>query len=372
TRMKTGLYLLFVVASLPRWIEAAELDLSGSDSYPPSDYKTVDRVQRGISESINSAAQWIDSFFDDDRFIAEDATTKVRLSESVFLEHGDSPEFKTKVSLSIKIPKTKRRLRVFVASEDDTNKTPDALFNRVEDSEETSAAGVQYFAKTSKKRNLSLTTGIKLDSTEFFIGPRYRRTFRFDSWQLRFTQRVRWLSRKGWEATTRFDYERLLGEKLFFRHTVEGRWRDEDEGYQYEIRPSLIQQLRSKKPIEYRWNNLFKTSPNHRLDSSVLLIRYRRNFKRKWLFYEINPQIALRNDEDFEPKAGITFQIEVVFGGKDFLKRRDNKPLGTSRLEAIDKLPLPGFDQNYQVMSGPKTAVSHKDTASWIPVAGER
>jgi len=325
TRMKTGRYLLIVLTSLPGWVPAAELDLSGSDSHPPSDYNTVDRVQRSISENINSAAQWIDSFFDDDRFIAEDATTKVRLSESVFLEHGDSPEYKTKVSLSIKIPKTKKKLRVFVASEDDTNKTPDALFNRVEDSEETSAAGVQYFAKASKKRNLSLTTGIKLDSTEFFIGPRYRRTFKFDTWQLRFTQRVRWLSRKGWEATTRFDYERLLGEKLFFRHTVEGRWRDEDEGYQYEIRPSLVQQLRSKKPIEYQWNNLFKTSPNHRLDSSVLLVRYRRNLKRKWLFYEINPQIAMRNDEDFEPKAGITFQLEVVFGGKDFLKRRDNK-----------------------------------------------
>ncbi|MEN8763255.1 MAG: hypothetical protein ABF290_12550, partial [Thiogranum sp.] len=138
TRVKSGPYLLFLVASLPRWIAAAELDLSGSDAYPPDDYNTADRVQRSISENINSAAQWIDSFFDDDRFIAEDATTKLRLGESVFLEHGDSPEYKTKVNLSIKIPKTKKRLRVFVASEDDTNKTPDALFNRVEDSEETS------------------------------------------------------------------------------------------------------------------------------------------------------------------------------------------------------------------------------------------
>ncbi|MEA2080571.1 MAG: hypothetical protein U9P00_12060 [Pseudomonadota bacterium] len=50
-----------------------------------------------------------------------------------------------------------------------------------------------------------------------------------------------------------------------------------------------------------------------------------RNLKRKWLFYEINPQIALRNDEDFESKAGITLQIEVMFGGKTFLKRCDDK-----------------------------------------------
>lgn len=327
--MKTRMYLLVVIVSLCRCALASGFESAGDTQNRATEYHTVDRVQRGISENINSAAQWIDSFFDDERFVAEDATTKLRLRESVFLEHDEGAEYKTKVSLSIDIPKTKNRLRVFIASEDDANKTPDTLFNRVDSSEDTSAIGAQYFAKASKKRNLSLTTGIALDSVEFFIGPRFRRTFKFDSWNLNFTQRVRWFSNKGWEATTRLDYERLLSKKLFFRHTVDGRWREKDEGYRYEIRPSLIQQLHSKKAIEYQWNTLFKTKPNHRLESSVVRVRYRRNFWRKWLFYEMNPQIAFRNDEDFSPKAGITFQIEVVFGGKEFLKRRKDKPSRT-------------------------------------------
>lgn len=327
--MKTSLCLLVAIVSLPRWALAFEPDSAENAPYPSTEYDTVDRAHRTISENINSAARWIDSFFDDERFIAEDATTKLRLRESVFLEHDERrPEYKTKVSLSLKIPRTKHKLRVFLASEEDTDKTPDTLFNRVESSAETSAAGVQFFAKASRKRNISLTTGIEIDSAEFFIGPRFRRTFEFDSWNLVFTQRVRWFTSKGWEATTRFDYERLLSERLFFRNTLDGRWRENDDGYLYEIRPSLVQQLHSKKAIEYQWNNLFKTKPNHRLDSSIVLVRYRRNLWRKWLFYEINPQLAFRNGEDFEPKAGVTFQIEVVFGGKDFrkLKLRKKKP----------------------------------------------
>jgi hypothetical protein len=126
----------------------------------------------------------------------------------------------------------------------------------------------------------------------------------------------------GLEATTRFDYERLLSKSWFFRHTLDGRWRDEDPGYRYEIRPVLIQQLANRRAIEYQWNNLFETDPNHSLESSTFLVRYRRNFLRKWLFYEINPQIAMRDEDDFKPKAGITFQIEVVFGGKEFLRRQ--------------------------------------------------
>jgi hypothetical protein len=325
-----------VILSLVCRAAAAEPDFPENTTAPSTEMNATDRVQRSVSENINSAAQWIDSFFDDERYIAEDATTKLRFRQSLFLEYGDSAENKTRVNLSIDIPRTKNRLRVFVASEDDTNKTPDTLFNRVETSEDTSAAGVQFFAKSTRKKNLSLTTGVKLDSVEFFIGPRYRRNLRFADWQFRFTQRVRWFSSKGWEATTRFDFERLLSKKLFFRHTLDGRWREEDEGYRYEIRPSLIQQLDEKKAIEYQWNTLFKTRPNHRLESSVLLVRYRSRFLRKWLFYEINPQLAFRNDEDFDPKAGITFQLEVVFGGKDYLKRRKQSQVETGMLKHFD------------------------------------
>lgn len=335
--MKTQPYFLLAIMALLCRSAVCEPAVSDNTGSALTDRYAADRMQRGISENINSAAQWIDSFFDDERYIAEDATTKIRLGQSLFLEHSNGTEHKTRVNLSIDIPRTKNRLRVFVASEDDTDKTPDTLFNRVESSEEASAAGVQFFAKATDKKNLSLTTGIKLDSVEFFIGPRYRRNINLDNWLLRFTQRVRWFSSKGWEATTRFDFERLISKKLFFRHTLDGRWREEDEGYRYEIRPTLIQQLKTKKAIEYQWNTLFKTRPNHRLDSSVLRVRYRRNFFRKWFFYEINPQLAFRNDEDFEPKAGITFQLEVVFGGKDALKRRRRAPVETGWLGRLER-----------------------------------
>jgi hypothetical protein len=342
--MKTGRRLLIIALSWPCWPAAAGPDdPAGVAADTGSEAYAADRVQQSISQGINSAAQWVDSFFDDERYIAEDATTKLRLRQSLFLEHGESPEHKTQVGLSIKVPRTKKRLRLFVGSEEESTKTPDTLFNRVESRDEQSAAGVQFFAKSTTRQNLSLTTGVKFDSQELFVGPRYRLNVDLKDWLFRVTQRVRWFTSNGWEATTRLDFEHLLSDTLFFRHTVDGRWREEDEGYQYEIRPSLIQQLHSRKAIEYQWNTLFKTRPNHRLEISVLRMRYRRNFFRPWLFYEINPQLAVRNDEDFKPKLGVTFQIEIVFGGKDFRKRRKAKrsppPAPDSRLEAPEDNP---------------------------------
>lgn len=300
---------LFAADSVTRTAHAAEAQAL-----------TADRVQRRLSENLNNAAQWIDSFFDDERFSAEDASSKLRLGQGVFLEVGDNPRLKTRVNLSLDVPRTEKKLRVFVGGEDDTNKSAGVVPDSVIDTNSGgSAAGLQFFAKANDRQNLSFSTGVRVSNAELFAGPRYRHTFRYHNWQTRFTQEVRWYTRRGWESRTRIDYERLAGQDLFFRQSVDGRWREEDPGYQYEFRTSLIQALRRRKAIEYQWANLFRTHPHQRLESTVVRVRYRQNFWRRWLFYEMNPQVAMRNDEGFKPKPGIVLRIEVVLSGKRYL-----------------------------------------------------
>jgi hypothetical protein len=293
----------------------------------PTEGFQADLYQRMISENINGAAQWVDSFFDDERYIAEDATTKLRVGQSMFLEYGATPEFKTRVNLSVDVPRTESRLRLFVGGDDDISKSEDTLPDTLVDSSDGdgSTAGVQFFAKASDRQNLSMAAGIKVSTADLFAGPRYRYLFRYHDWQLRFTQGIRWYARRGWESRTRFDYETIVEGKLFFRQTLDGRWREEDPGYRYELRSSLIQPLKTRKAVVYQWANLFSTHPHQRLVATVLRLRYRQNFLRKWLFYEMNPQLAFRNDESFKPKAGINLRIEVLFGGKDFLKKHKDR-----------------------------------------------
>jgi hypothetical protein len=309
---------LYSHAGLP---QPGQPDPEDADALATEEPNAADDTHKAVSQSINNAARWIDSFFDDDTYIAEDATTTLRLSQAIFLERGESPRFKTRVNVKIDVPRFKNKLNLFAGGEADDERTSDAPINSIQDTTNDPFAGFQYFAKATNKQNLSLTAGVKFDSAELFIGPRLRRTFGLGTWNLRFIQRVRWFTDSGWEVPTRFDLETLFGDDLFFRNTVEGRWREEDDGYRYEIRPTLVQRLANRKAIEYQWSTVFKTRPNHRLDQSVASIRFRRQVWRKWLFYEIDPQVAFRNDDDFDPKAGVTLGLEVVFGGKDRLRR---------------------------------------------------
>ena len=299
-------------------IPSAFADRAEQDGSTLAETTMVDRAQHSVSAGVNSFAQWIDSFFYDERFVVEDASTRLRLSEAVLLEQGRAARFKTRLNVKLDIPHFKNKLKLFVSSEDErNNQQPDNLNENILNSniEEDAQLGLQYFARSSRKRNLSLTLGVKLESLEVFAGPRLRRTWRLDGWQLRFTQRLRWFSKQSWRATTQVDLEKLLAPRLLFRQIVEGRWRRHDDGYRYQISPTLVQVLKSKKAIEYQWGNFFKTRPRHVLDESVLSIRYRRRFWRNWLFYEFVPQLAFRNDDDFDPLPGINLRLEIVFGG---------------------------------------------------------
>ena len=293
--------------SAPEGIEA---------EYSPQRMNTMDRTQYMVSENIDGFAHWIDSFFDDGRIIEEDASTRLRVSQGIFFEKGERARLKARINIKFDVPRFEHKLKLFVSDEDvNEEKTVTAANKTFNEIDEDVQVGLQYFAKSSDKRNISLSTGIKLESLEVFAGPRYRRTFRLDGWQLRFTQRIRWYTSMGWESTTRFDLEKLLSENILFRNIIKGRWREEDEGYRYEFNPTLVQALEGDKGLEYQWGNFFRTRPAHRFEESVLRIRYRQRFWRKWLFYELAPQVAFRNDDDFEPTPGINLLLEVVFGG---------------------------------------------------------
>jgi hypothetical protein len=328
----TGLSICLSLYSHAGFSQPGQPEPEDPDAFTTEQPNAADHTHKAVSRSINNAARWIDSFFDDETYIAEDATTTLRLAQGIFLERGENQRYKTRVNVKIDVPRFKHRLNLFAGGEADDERTSDAPITSIQDTTNDPFAGFQYFAKSTKKLNLSLTAGVKFDSAELFIGPRLRRTFGLGHWNLRFIQRVRWFTDNGWEVPTRFDLETLFGDNLFFRNTVEGRWREQDDGYRYEIRPTLVQRLANRKAIEYQWSTVFKTRPNHRLEQSVASIRFRRQFWRRWLFYEIDPQVAFRNDEDFDPKAGVTLALEVVFGGKDRsrLFKRTRTPEGTT------------------------------------------
>ncbi|MDH3979456.1 MAG: hypothetical protein OEU91_02975 [Gammaproteobacteria bacterium] len=302
------------------WAETPAPDLH----LEPTEPTGVDLAQEAMSRSVNDAARWFDAFFGDERYVAEEARSRIRLTPSIFIEEGEPAETRLRINARLWLPRLSKKLRLVIA---DTSEDEESILDQETFSDagtarnDTTAVGLQYFLRARDKLNLSLTAGLKSGddhAIDFFIGPRYRRTWAFDTWQMRFTEQVRWYADLGWESRTRFDFERLLREDLFVRATTDLRWNEQDfdeEGFQLAVTPTLTQRLKSRAGIDYQWFNVFNSRPDFHLESTTLRVRYRQRIWRKWLFYEVNPQLAFRDEDDFDATPGIEIRLEASLGG---------------------------------------------------------
>ncbi|MEE9492733.1 MAG: hypothetical protein V3W04_05085 [Gammaproteobacteria bacterium] len=312
------LLLVLSVALIPA-ASASLIDESDEDYFDlvPAKPVVLDTAQKQVSYGLNGFAQWLDSFFDNQRAIDEEATTRLRIKQSTVLTEGESIRLKLNVNLNIHLPNLKNEVNIFISGTDNEQINSGQVdTDSVSASDRDQNIGVQISPYVTRKKHVSLLAGIKLDSLEVFVGPRYRRTSNFDTWQTRFTQQLRWFSKKGWQATTRFDQERFISDRAFFRNTLEGRWRQEKSGYRINLNPRVVFRLGSSKALEYQLSNEFITHPVHRLSQSVFSVRYRQRFKRDWLFMELQPQLIFSHDNEYDPTPGFVLRFEVMLGGK--------------------------------------------------------
>ena len=325
--------LVIIPESVPEKASETPQEEETGSQYPDQDQdaegkkdidEKIDEVHSAISKYILTSARWLDSFFGDKRFEAEENRTRVKVRLSSFYDADDGADFGGGASLRLVLPQLKNRWHVVFSGtsgdedyEDARDSTGNARREFVKAEEKNFTLALQYFAKTTARNNVKIESGLRWRDNEpvFFAGPRYRWYKEIsDPWAVRFTQRVRWYTDEGWYVKSIFDLERPVSEKFFFRSTASGKWEEEEEGYAYTFGLRLFQALSPGKALEYEVNSNFETRPVNVLDEANLRIRYRQRIWRDWLTLEIAPQLSFPRDEDYEITPGILVQLEADFG----------------------------------------------------------
>lgn len=282
----------------------------------------LEETQKLLSSKVTAAAQWLDSFFDDERSTAEVNRSRLKLRLSAFKQRTESLGFSGAFDVRVALPKFEKRLMLIISGNPDDDEplddSPlDEAKRRFEERDQTNLnLGLRFFPKMAEITNVSFDAGLSFSSLTPtpYVGGRYRRLFELAPWQVRFTQTARWYTDRGVEAKTRGDLERSLG-NLFFRTSSElAYYEDSKDGWQYDLRFFLFQPIAQKRVLEYEWNNYFKTRPDNRLDAVTLRVRMRQQVWWEWFYWEIAPQVAFRDKDDWEFDPGILLRVEINFG----------------------------------------------------------
>lgn len=283
----------------------------------------VDTLHATLSRSISSSADWIDSYFGDERSKIEEENSSLRLKLSGFAGSGEGTNFEVRASLHLVLPNLENRLHLFASSILEDDEKAIEYFDPDDDREDTRRnfyLSIRYFIKTAESMNLSLRGGLKFHSLTpaLFTGPRYSYIKNWSSWAFRFIEEMTYFTDNGWESNCSFEFEKSFTETIFYRIKYSGRWQEDEPGYVYWIDNDLYNTISDNKVLGYRVRGFFDRYPGNQLTYVLAGMRYRQSFWRKWLFFEITPQVIFRKEKDYHPSPGITLSLGI-FLGEDFM-----------------------------------------------------
>jgi len=281
-----------------------------------------DVLHGGISRGILTTAEWLDSFFLDERAVKEENHTYVRFRYDVFVEEKSEVSYLPAFDLRLVLPQLRKKTHLVFTSEPAANPSdapapPHIAGSQVGPAETRNVtAGIHYFVKTTVEESFVVRTGavVNLSSPALFLAPRYRLLVPMKPWDFRFSQELLYRTDTRWKTETQLDFERPLPRELFFRTNVTGIWAEIVPGYHYSLNFSLRHPLSPTHALTYEWNNSYETRPVHELTEVALRIRYRHSYLRDWIFFEIAPQCRYPRDRNFNVTPGILFRFEMFFG----------------------------------------------------------
>lgn len=296
---------------------------------PEDGSNKADTIHAALSSSFSASVHWVDSFFRERETVVEEENSTLRLRFSGFLETGKGVDFQVKAKGRLVLPNFENKLHLFASSILEGDEQGIDYFDpgNEEDRERNFYLSGRYFLKAVERRSLSLSAGLKFHSSTpaLFAGPRYRYTKEWSTWNFRFIEEFLYFTDIGWESKTSLDFEIPLSKSFIYRIELGGEWNENERGYRYLMDYDLYHTLSENKAIKYRVRYVYNTRPENHLEYALAGVRYRQQFWRKWLFFEIAPQVAFRLEDDYDPKPGITLSLEVLLG-KDYMNHA-RKPL---------------------------------------------
>ena len=291
-------------------------------SYDKSWY---DESQIYVNSALCEPAIWFDNFFADDRVFAEGRPgTYVRWRNEFIHDEIDGFEYKMGLSFSVELPGLQRRARITFENEED-QELRDITPGSSQDTPNSLGLQVDVKENVRSKFNISLN-----------LSPRLRLRYRYtypatEDITLRFTQEIERDSGIN-GARSLFDIEKLFKRNLLLRSSTQAQFSDEYDGTNWLQAFVLFHRLNQKTSLSYESSVTGVTQPEDSITNYRLAVRFRKNFHREWLFFEVAPEMTwpLRIDESLDPpevarhsKWLLFFRLEVHFGNTSKKSYRD-------------------------------------------------
>jgi len=317
-------------------------DLEYPHDKPNGFQRAMNMIHTGISSGVEGSARRVDSFFADDRYYTDATESYLRVSGQTTFEGGEDDKSQARVRARFDLPGTRERLRLFVEGGD-----PDEVESSVSETipealdDNDYNIGLETSIEDTGNWDLRPGVGIKASSSpDPFVRLRAIRYERLDGWLMRFATGVAEYLDDGTEVGARLDFDRKINPDWLFRSTTRSEYLNSKDRIEALQQFSLFQKHNDRVGFAYDVGVRADDDPDWEVDQYFTQVRARFRAYKKWLFVELKPQIAFREEDDYDPTFLFSVRLDVIFGERYKEGRRQ-----TPRPVAIEDTPssfLPG------------------------------
>ncbi|MBU0481788.1 MAG: hypothetical protein KKG47_11885 [Proteobacteria bacterium] len=317
------LILSFVGAGGVTAKEEEDVDLR-EENDALSSQSILDRYHSYLREKFHGPVVWFDDFFGDPRLEFEELPASfVRLRVVARYTEGEGFDFPLRLRANVKMPRFTRRFRLIVVgeNEDDIAETQkDKADNPgldLQPNDNRTNLGLRYLVYKNLRSRFHFGGGVSLHTpVESYVRMYYRRLAHIGKNNvIKLTETVFWNTRHGFGETSRIDMERVLLEDLTGRVSLFGTYAEDSNGLDWGGEVNLFRQLTGKSAVAFDFGAYGETRPEKRMTNYRVASRYRRNFYRPWLFFELEPGVnfPLVAEQGREAVGYLSVVFEIQF-----------------------------------------------------------
>jgi len=299
----------------------------------------LDRSHSYLSQRLCEPAAWFDGFFGDPRSFEETPVgTFVRVRNALQWDETEGWGVGLRVRANVLLPRVSERVRLLITRDEDVS----GEFRdgpTTDDRDERTRLGLRFIASDQARSQLDFDGTVRVTSSG--LNPRIRGRYRYvqgltPSTLGRATQSVFWELDEGLGTTSRLDWEWLPDRDRLVRWTGQGTFSEASDGVDWRTSVTAFRQLNSRSAIRSEVGAFGYTRPSFETEEFFVAFRYRRQFLRNWLFYELQPEYAWPLEEVGGDRRGdwrFTFTLEVQFENKRSREQRLREYLGDEEEE---------------------------------------
>jgi hypothetical protein len=272
-----------------------------------------------MSGKLETWARSIDSFFGDYRNYQESNDSVVQVDATQVYGYQGAPKYDFALNVKLSLPNTEKKLKLLIETNPEDRTTSNSTTTQPGvvkpiSTPATIAAALRYEKTEAERWHFSTDGGIQLAglASTPFVRARLSLALPFDQWRMKVAESVFWFSSIGAGESTLLDFERQLNETQLLRVSSSATWLNDKQNFDLGQSFSVYHALNERTALLYQIGASGVSRPQAQVTDYVLLMTYRYRVHRKWVFFEISPQLHFPQAVNYQVSPLLNVRLEFL------------------------------------------------------------